>query len=118
MSAPIPKNGHEPAAPANGNGHPASDNPGTQPGDLDPGCRGASCNLDRRTNEHRSPDRRATPPPQAVPAGERDAEVAQAAQADRGGRVIACAFPNDHLPEISPRRRSHHANETQRRRVA
>ena len=29
MRAPIPNNGHEPAAPANGNGHPISDNPGT-----------------------------------------------------------------------------------------
>ena len=29
MKAPTPNNGHEPAAPANGNGHPISDNPGT-----------------------------------------------------------------------------------------
>ena len=29
MKAPIPNNGHESAVPANGNGHPASDNPGT-----------------------------------------------------------------------------------------
>ena len=29
MRAPIPNNGHEPAAPANGNGHPISGNPGT-----------------------------------------------------------------------------------------
>ena len=29
MSVPIQSDGHESAAPANGNGHPASDNPGT-----------------------------------------------------------------------------------------
>ena len=70
MSAPIQSNGHESAAAANGNGHPASDNPGTSLATLIQDAEALHATLTDAQSEHRSPDRWAASSPQAVTTGE------------------------------------------------
>ena len=117
MSAPIQNNGHESAAPANSNGHAASDNPGTSLATLIQDAEALQATLtDARASiarliaglrRHRKQSR----------LGERDPEVAQAAQADRNGRVIS-SRPKPIHQKALPQEIQHHANEAQRRRFA
>ena len=61
---------------------------GHEPGRLDPGGRGAARGPGRREVPHRPADRRPAAAPQAVAAGQRDAEVAPPAPAGRDRRLI------------------------------